>query len=179
MNNLKFQRKIWVFESRKEAIEFLLQNTNNQFYNQFLLRNYEIEHQAMKDGFVIAINEVCPVNGFTTGLDEKSLKTFMNENTDIISNEIVWIYRVFDDLNIKRNPLAHNLHPYRLNYTDRLLMTYKPFCVRVAKTIRNNPKIKDIELENLLVDTIITLEQSKESYMAELLQYKQRYGELK
>ena len=43
MNNLKFQRKIWVFDTRKEAIEFLLQNTNNPFYNQFLLRNYEDE----------------------------------------------------------------------------------------------------------------------------------------
>jgi hypothetical protein len=179
MSKLKFQRKIWVFDSRKEAIEFLLQNTNNPFYNQFLLRNYEIEHQALVDGFVIAINEVCPVNGFTTGLNEESLKKFMNDNIDIISNEIAWIYKVFDDLSRKRNPLASNLNPYRLNYTDRLLMTYKPFCTRVADTIRNNPKIKDIELENLLVNTIIQLEQSMESYMTELVQYKQRFGELK
>lgn len=96
MSNLKFQRKIWIFDTRKEAVEFLLQNTNNQFYNKIRLRNYEIEHQALIDGFVVAINEVCPINGFTTGLNKESLKKFMNDNIDIISDDIAWIYKVFD-----------------------------------------------------------------------------------
>lgn len=101
MSDLRFQKKIWTFDSRKEAINFLLQNTNNnEFYYRDRLRNYEIENQALNDGFVVAINENCPINGFKTGFDEDSLKSFMKSNTDIIDNKKKWIYEVFKEKNL-------------------------------------------------------------------------------
>ena len=69
--------------------------------------------------------------------------------------------------------------PYRLAYIDKLIHTQKPFAYRLANSIRSADSQSDIELENLLVDTIITLEDLNEKYQSELFEYKQRFGELK
>ena len=69
--------------------------------------------------------------------------------------------------------------PYRLAYIDKLIHTQKPFAYRLANSIRSADSQSDMELENLLVDTIINLEDLNEKYQSELFEYKQRFGELK
>ena len=62
----KFQAKIWKFKSRVEAIKFLFEQTEDATYNFNRIRDYEIVGMALSDGFVIDIEEVCPINGFAS-----------------------------------------------------------------------------------------------------------------
>ena len=97
----KFQAKIWKFKSRVEAIKFLFEQTEDATYNFSRIRNYEIVDMALSDGFVINIEEVCPINGFASGFKNiKDIHKIIEENTcqngiTILNEDLQWIIEKF------------------------------------------------------------------------------------
>ena len=101
----KFQAKIWKFKSRAEAIKFLFEQTEDATYNFSRIRNYEIVDMALSDGFVINIEEVCPINGFASGFKNiKDIHKIIEENTcqngiTILNEDLQWIIEKFPKMN--------------------------------------------------------------------------------
>ena len=97
----KFQAKIWKFKSRAEAIKFLFEQTEDATYNFSRIRNYEIVDMALSDGFVINIEEVCPINGFASGFKNiKDIHKIIEDNTcqngiTILNEDLQWIIEKF------------------------------------------------------------------------------------
>lgn len=179
MSGLQYNRKIWRFESRKEALEFLIENTQRDFYtNSLTLRNYEIEDRALRDGFVICIDEPCPYNGFITGIKNlEELKEFLNNN-HFPDKDYIWLFEVFSDIVKNTKVPFSKILPYRIAYLDKLRESNQPFAYKVYYIIKKEA-LKDIEIENLLVDTIIELESLNNQYIQELTKYKKIFGDLK
>ena len=101
----KFQAKIWKFKSRVEAIKFLFKQTEDATYNFSRIRDYEIVGMALSDGFVINIEEVCPINGFASGFKNiEDIHKIIEENTcqngiTILNEDLQWIIEKFPKMN--------------------------------------------------------------------------------
>lgn len=78
------------FKTRQEAVKFLTAVTGDKGYEKERLRNYEIVNIAISDGFIINIDEDCPINGFKSGYkDMEALLTFIKENV-IEDGKLIW-----------------------------------------------------------------------------------------
>ncbi len=67
---------------------------------------------------------------------------------------------------------------YRIDYLDKLAETRRPFASKIYDNIYSLDTEDNMTIENILVDTVIALEELVGKYQSELWEYRQRFGDL-
>lgn len=89
-SNKKYTLEIINFKTRVEAQDKLFNLTGDDTYKHPRMRNYEIVDEAMMDGYIINIDEVCPINGFKSGYKNiEQVREFWKDNLDK-NGETIW-----------------------------------------------------------------------------------------